>query len=36
MDFWVREKEVSFSGFVLQACEYVLDELDEEKNKNNH
>ena len=25
------EKDVSFSGFVLQACEYVLDELDSEK-----
>lgn len=25
------EKNVSFSGFVLQACEYVLDELDKEK-----
>ena len=25
------EKDVSFSGFVLQACEYVLDELDNEK-----
>ena len=32
----MREKEVSFSGFVLQACEYVLDELDEEKKKDNH
>lgn len=27
----MREKNVSFSGFVLQACEYVLDELDKEK-----
>lgn len=25
------EKNVSFSGFVLQSCEYVLDELDREK-----
>lgn len=25
------EKNVSFSGFVLQSCEYVLDELDKEK-----
>ena len=24
----LAEKDVSFSGFVLQACEYVLDELD--------
>ena len=23
-------KDVSFTGFVLQACEYVLDELDKE------
>ncbi len=27
----MREKNVSFSGFVLQSCEYVLDELDKEK-----
>lgn len=27
----MQEKNVSFSGFVLQACEYVLDELDNEK-----
>lgn len=27
----MREKDVSFTGFVLQACEYVLDELDGEK-----
>lgn len=27
----MREKNVSFSGFVLQSCEYVLDELDNEK-----
>ena len=26
----MREKDVSFSGFVIQACEYVLDELDKE------
>ena len=25
------EKEISFSGFVIQSCEYVLDELDSEK-----
>lgn len=28
----MREKDVSFTGFVLQACEYVLDELDNEQN----
>lgn len=28
----MQEKNVSFSGFVLQACEYVLDELDNEEN----
>ena len=28
----MREKDVSFSGFVIQACEYVLEELDKEKN----
>lgn len=27
----MREKDVSFSGFVIQACEYVVDELDKEK-----
>ena len=27
----MREKDVSFTGFVLQACKYVLDELDKEK-----
>lgn len=27
----MRDKDVSFTGFVLQACEYVLDELDREK-----
>lgn len=26
----MQEKDVSFSGFVIQACEYVLDELDNE------
>ena len=26
----MQEKDVSFTGFVLQACEYVLDELDKE------
>ena len=25
------EKDVSFSGFVIQACEYVVDELENEK-----
>ena len=27
----MREKDVSFSGFVIQACEYVVDELEKEK-----
>lgn len=27
------EKDVSFSGFVIQACEYVVDELENEKQK---
>lgn len=26
----MRENDVSFTGFVLQACEYVLDELEQE------
>lgn len=26
----MREKDVSFSGFVIQACEYVVDELEQE------
>lgn len=30
----MKEKDVSFSGFVIQACEYVLEELDKEKNEN--
>lgn len=28
------EKDVSFSGFVIQSCEYVLDELDAAKHQN--
>lgn len=24
----MSEKDVSFSGFILQACEYVLDEIE--------
>jgi exosome complex RNA-binding protein Csl4 len=31
----MREKDVSFSGFVIQACEYVVDELELEKSNNN-
>lgn len=27
-------KDVSFSGFVIQACEYVIDELEKEKTNN--
>ena len=27
----MREKDVTFTGFVVQACEYVLDELDNDK-----
>ena len=26
----MKEKDVSFSGFVIQACEYVVDELKKE------
>lgn len=26
----MREKDVSFTGFVLQSCEYVLGELEKE------
>lgn len=29
----MREKNVSFSGFVIQACEYVVDELEEDKTR---
>lgn len=25
----IQEKDVSFSGFVLQACRYALDNLEE-------
>jgi hypothetical protein len=28
IDTVMRENDVSFTGFVLQACEYVLDELE--------
>jgi exosome complex RNA-binding protein Csl4 len=31
----MREKDVSFSGFVIQSCEYVVDELELEKSNNN-
>jgi len=31
IDAIMVEHDVSFSGFVLQACEYVLDELEKEK-----
>ncbi len=27
----IKNQNVSFSAFVIQACEYVLDELDNEK-----
>ena len=30
IDTIMAEYDVSFSGFVLQACEYVLDELEKE------
>lgn len=30
IDAIMVEHDVSFSGFVLQACEYVLDELEKE------
>ena len=30
IDIIMREHDVSFTGFVLQACEYVLDELEKE------
>jgi exosome complex RNA-binding protein Csl4 len=30
----MREKDVSFSGFVIQACEYVVNELEAEKSDN--
>ena len=29
------ENNVSFSGFILQACEYVLDELEKERSLSN-
>lgn len=28
------EKDVSFSGFVIQACEYVVEELEQEQTAN--
>ena len=30
IDVIMREYDVSFTGFVLQACEYVLNELEKE------
>lgn len=33
IDNVMAEKDVSFTGFVLQACEYVLDEIEKEKKK---
>lgn len=29
----IQGQDVSFSGFVIQACEYALDNLDEKTNK---
>ena len=26
----ISDKDVSFSGFVIQACNYALDHMDEE------
>ncbi|MDY6156462.1 MAG: hypothetical protein SPH96_08035 [Agathobacter sp.] len=31
IDVVMREHDVSFTGFVLQSCEYVLDELESER-----
>lgn len=31
IDKIMAEKDVSFSGFVIQACEYVVDELEKEE-----
>lgn len=31
IDTIMREYDVSFTGFVLQACEYVLDELEKDQ-----
>lgn len=36
IDAIMVEHDVSFSGFVLQACEYVLDELEKEKSSQKH
>lgn len=30
IDIIMREHDVSFTGFVLQSCEYVLNELEKE------
>ncbi len=29
----IKGKDVSFSGFVIQACEYALEHLDDRKKK---
>jgi hypothetical protein len=37
IDTVMRENDVFFTGFVLQACEYVLDELENDSStKNGH
>ena len=31
----IKNKDVTFSRFVIQACEYVLNDLDESENEKN-
>ncbi len=35
IEIYITKKDVSFSAFVIQACEYALDNIDDdEKNTN--
>ena len=29
----IRDKDVSFSGFVIQACQYALDNIEDQRNE---
>ena len=30
---YIQNKDVTFSRFVIQACEYVLEDIEKDKNK---
>lgn len=31
----IKEHDVTFSGFIIQACEYALDHMDSDDKENN-